>query len=43
MYNETIENSELIIIEGVGHVENLEAPEEFNFYLRRFADSLEWE
>ena len=43
LYNETIENSELIIIEGIGHVCNLVAPEEFNSHLRRFADSLDWE
>jgi len=43
LYSETIENSELVIIEGVGHVTNLEAPEEFNSYLSRFADSLEWQ
>jgi pimeloyl-ACP methyl ester carboxylesterase len=43
LYHERIEGSKLVIIEGIGHVTNLEAPEEFNRHLRAFADSLAWE
>jgi 3-oxoadipate enol-lactonase len=34
--NELIDNSELIVIEGAGHLSNLENPEQFNEHLKSF-------
>ena len=38
--NERIPSSRLVVIEGVGHAANVEAPEEFNAHVRTFIRSV---